>query len=143
MCLPAQYRMRIGSSSARISFQEQTTINEGMIVTLTNTSASTRRRLRNVGEGAEQAMERRPVKSGLRMRKFRGVRFLAAVGLMSVVTCAPAGILAQTNTFPSSGSVGIGTTMPGADLEIDGTNINLFLDSTAGSQATITFQHNA
>lgn len=40
------------------------------------------------------------------------------------------------NTFPASGNVGIGTTSPGAALEVNGTGIKL----TAGNGGSITFQ---
>ncbi|MEY2830206.1 MAG: hypothetical protein RIQ33_2064 [Bacteroidota bacterium] len=39
--------------------------------------------------------------------------------------------VAQTNTFPSSGNTGIGTTAPSQLLEVSGGNIHLFTPNTA------------
>jgi hypothetical protein len=48
----------------------------------------------------------------------------------------------QTNTFPSSGSVGIGTTSPAALLHLHGTNARLRIGGTLNDQMGIDFDAN-
>lgn len=48
----------------------------------------------------------------------------------------------QTNTFPSSGSVGIGTTSPAAILHLNGTNTRLRIGGTLNDQMGIDFDAN-
>ncbi|HRO46332.1 hypothetical protein [Agriterribacter sp.] len=55
--------------------------------------------------------------------------------LLSVIFCISAGVSAQTNTFPSSGNVGIGTTTPRAKLEVTGNG--RFSSSASGSSFII------
>jgi hypothetical protein len=57
------------------------------------------------------------------------------VGMTLCVAVVAMSAAAQTNTFPASGNVGIGTTNPQAKLEVSGS-----LKLTAGSGGSITFQ---
>ncbi len=56
---------------------------------------------------------------------------------ISFITIVASGVAAQTNTFPSSGNVGIGTTSPNKKLDVlDASNPQLRLTNTAGSAYT-------
>lgn len=76
------------------------------------------------------------------MRKIIGSIWLA-LALMT------AGAAAQTNTFPASGNVGIGTTAPSAPLDVTGasgttqTNITTFNNSSNGAYTSMTSAGNA
>ena len=61
-------------------------------------------------------------------------RFVFTISFILIVASAGA---AQTNTFPSSGNAGVGTTSPNKKLEVlDGSNPQLRLSQTAGSAYT-------
>ena len=62
---------------------------------------------------------------------FSAARFVFTVSVMMIIASAAA---AQTNTFPSSGSAGVGTTSPDRKLEVlDGSNPQLRLTHTDAS----------
>jgi len=61
-------------------------------------------------------------------------KFAFTISLLIIVA---SGVAAQTNTFPSSGNVGIGTTSPNKKLDVvDSSNPQLRLTNTAGSAYT-------
>jgi hypothetical protein len=64
------------------------------------------------------------VKTNLRQRAFFSAakNCLVTVGLSIIIAT---GVAAQTNTFPSSGNVGIGTTSPGSKLDISSGKISV------------------
>jgi hypothetical protein len=75
---------------------------------------------------------------GMNSRVYRTFLFLGMIGVLSAT------LTAQTNIFPSTGNVGIGTTSPQGILHINGANQNgnaspLFklTDSTTGQSFTI------
>jgi len=57
-----------------------------------------------------------------------------AVSIFLIAACS---LTAQSNTFPSSGNVGIGTTNPGARLEIDGGNGTIPLTINNSTDSTV------
>ena len=79
-------------------------------------------------------MNKRLQKSSLRL-------WLTTIGVLFMLgTIFPASVEAQTNTFPASGNVGIGTTTPGNPLEVKkdqnaGTTIVVDNGHTAASNA--------
>ena len=61
-------------------------------------------------------------------------KFGFTIGFIMIVA---GGVAAQTNTFPSSGNVGVGTTSPNKKLDVlDSSNPQLRLTNTAGIAAT-------
>ena len=58
------------------------------------------------------------------MRKAKWRRIVVGIYVEMIFCCAK--LTAQTNTFPSSGNVGIGTTTPNAALAIDGNGVGAF-----------------
>ncbi len=70
---------------------------------------------------------------------FRGVTLILAATLILVLASA---VTAQTNTFPSSGNAGVGTTAPSTELEVKSTShATITINSGSGStDASILFQ---
>jgi hypothetical protein len=54
-------------------------------------------------------------------RRLQSVMWITTVFIFAIVFCGQAGaVMAQTNTFPTSGNVGVGTTTPSQPLHVSG-----------------------
>ena len=58
--------------------------------------------------------------------KWPAVKSVCRNAFAVALLASPFALCAQTNTFPSSGSVGIGTTAPQANLDVRGDRIRFF-----------------
>ncbi len=75
------------------------------------------------------------------MRKGKWSRAVVGISVEMIFCCVM--LTAQTNTFPSSGNVGIGTTTPLNYLEIDGGDVNkvgMALENASGSLTILNLQ---
>ena len=61
----------------------------------------------------------------------------AIIGALLIVVARTPSVLAQTNTFPSSGNVGIGTSNPASLLNLVGTNASLTFGTAGAADSSV------